>query len=435
MLDPKIETMERPELEALQLKRLQKTVRRLYNRVPFYKNAMDKMGVKPSDIKVLSDLAKLPFTTKTDFRDEYPYGLVAVPKDDIVRIHASSGTTGKPVVSCYTKKDLEMWGDCVARGLAACGVTPKDTLQVAFGYGLFTGGLGLHYGAQYLGATVIPTGAGNTQKQLMLMQDMDTSVLVCTPSYALIIAETAKAEGINLKKSNLRIGVFGAEPCSENMRDDIERKLGIRAYNIYGLTETLGPGVAVECTCRKGMHIWEDNFIPEIINPDTGEVLPPGEKGELVLTNISREAQSILRYRTHDITSLVYEKCECGRTHVRMDRVGGRTDDMIKVKGVNVFPSQIESILLSVKGVEPHYQIIVDRRDGFVCDDIEIHAEVSEAAFTDNMSNLIGIKDELVAALHSVLGIKATVKLVEPHSIKRSEGKSKRIIDRSELNK
>ena len=317
MLDPKIETMERPELEALQLKKLQKTVRRLYNRVPFYKNAMDKMGVKPSDIKVLSDLAKLPFTTKTDFRDEYPYGLVAVPKDDIVRIHASSGTTGKPVVSCYTKKDLEMWGDCVARGLAACGVTPKDTLQVAFGYGLFTGGLGLHYGAQYLGATVIPTGAGNTQKQLMLMQDMNTSVLVCTPSYALIIAETAKAEGINLKKSNLRIGVFGAEPCSENMRDDIERKLGIRAYNIYGLTETLGPGVAVECTCRKGMHIWEDNFIPEIINPDTGEVLPPGEKGELVLTNISREAQSILRYRTHDITSLVYEKCECGRTHVR----------------------------------------------------------------------------------------------------------------------
>ncbi|MBR6332088.1 MAG: phenylacetate--CoA ligase [Dehalococcoidales bacterium] len=433
MLDNKIETMDRKDLEELQLKKLQTTVTRLYNGVTFYKNHMDAMGLKPEHIKSLKDVANLPFTTKEDFRDTYPYGLCSVPKSEVVRIQSSSGTTGKPIVSCYTKNDLDLWANSVARGLSGIGVTNDDTVQVAFGYGLFTGGLGLHDGAQKLGCTVIPTSSGNTRKQLMLMMDLKTTTLVCTPSYALIIAETAKELGIDLTQSSLKYGMFGAEPWSTNMRTDIENKLGIKAYNIYGLTEMQGPGVAVECTAKAGMHIWEDYFYPEIINPETGEVLPEGSVGELVLTNIAREAQPVLRYRTHDITSITYEKCACGRTHARIAQINGRSDDMIKVKGVKVFPSQIESILLTVPGVEPQYQIVVDRRDGFVCDNIEVRVEVGEAAFTDRMAGLVEIKNKLNAALQSALGIKVDIKLVEPHTISRFEGKSKRIVNRSEL--
>lgn len=430
---PRIETMPRPELEELQLQRLKKTVSYVYERVPFYKNAMQKSGVAPEDIKTLADVALLPFTSKLDFRDNYPFGLTCVPRDEIVRVHSSSGTTGKPVIAPYTQKDVDVWADLIARCLACAGMTREDTLQNAYGYGLFTGGLGLHYGAEKLGATVVPASTGNTKRQLMLIQDLGTTAVSCTPSYALTLHETALEMGIDLKKSSLRLGILGAEPWSENMRIDIENKLGITALSIYGLTEIMGPGVSMECPHKAGMHIWEDNFLAEIIDPATGKQLPYGQEGELVLTTLNKEAQPILRFRTKDITSLTTETCACGRTMVRMSRITGRSDDMIRVRGVSVFPSQIESVLLTVEGIEPQYLIVVDRQNSFASDELEIWVEVSEGIFSDEMTKMSALQTKLQRELDSVLGIKARVKLVEPRKLARTEGKAKRVVDRSEL--
>ncbi len=432
---PQIETIPRPELEAFQLERLKKTVSYVYERVPFYKNALKKNGVAPEDIKTLKDLARLPFTSKLDFRDNYPFGLTCVPRDEIVRVHSSSGTTGKPVIAPYTQKDVDVWAELIARSLACAGMTREDVLQNAYGYGLFTGGLGLHYGAERLGATVVPASTGNTKRQLMLLQDLGTTAISCTPSYALILHETAIEMGIDIKKTALRLGILGAEPWSENMRIDIENKLGITALGIYGLTEIVGPGVAVECPHKTGMHIWEDNFLVEIIDPATGIQLPYGQEGELVITTINKEAQPILRFRTKDLTSLNIETCGCGRTMVRMSRITGRSDDMIRVRGVSVFPSQIESVLLTVEGIEPQYMIVVDRQNAFSSDELEVWVEVSEGIFSDEMTKMSALQTTLQRELDSVLGIKARIKLVEPKKLARTEGKAKRVVDRSELPK
>src|SRR5208283_4752718 len=397
--------------------------------------ALDERGVTSSSIKSLADLARLPFTSKLDFRDNYPFGLSCVPKERIVRVHSSSGTTGKPVIAPYTQKDIDTWAELIARCLACAGMTASDILQNAYGYGLFTGGLGLHYGAERLGAAVIPSSTGNTKRQLMLIEDLGATAISCTPSYALILDETARELGVDLKKTALRLGIFGAEPWSENMRTDIENKLGVTALGIYGLTEILGPGVAMDCPHKLGMHIWEDNFLAEIIDPHTGEQLPYGSEGELVLTTINKEAQPVLRFRTKDITSLTSETCKCGRTMVRMSRITGRSDDMIRVRGVSVFPSQVESVLLTVEGIAPQYLIIVDRQNAFASDELEIWVEVSEGIFSDEMSRMSELQTRLQKELDSVLGIKARVKLVEPRTLARSEGKAKRVIDRSELPK
>ena len=427
---PQTETMARPDLEGLQLERLKKTVSYVYERVPFYKNALKKNGVAPEDIKTLKDLVRLPFTSKLDFRDNYPFGLTCVPRDEIVRVHSSSGTTGKPVIAPYTQK-----AELIARSLACAGMTREDVLQNAYGYGLFTGGLGLHYGAERLGATVVPASTGNTKRQLMLLQDLGTTAISCTPSYALILHETALEMGIDIRKTALRLGILGAEPWSENMRIDIENKLGITALGIYGLTEIVGPGVAVECPHKTGMHIWEDNFLVEIIDPSTGLQLPYGQEGELVITTINKEAQPILRFRTKDLTSLNIETCGCGRTMVRMSRITGRSDDMIRVRGVSVFPSQIESVLLTVEGIEPQYMIVVDRQNAFSSDELEVWVEVSEGIFSDEMTKMSALQTTLQRELDSVLGIKARIKLVEPKKLARTEGKAKRVVDRSELPK
>lgn len=432
---PSIETMSRTDIEALQLQRLQKTVAYVYERNSFYKNAMQKSGVTPEDIKTLADVALLPFTSKLDFRDNYPFGLTCVPKDEIVRVHSSSGTTGKPVIAPYTQKDIDVWAELVARCLVCAGMTREDTLQDAYGYGMFTGGLGLHYGGERLGATVVPASTGNSKRQLMLMQDLGTTAISCTPSYALTLYETALEMGMDIKKTALRLGILGAEPWSENMRADIEAKLGITALSIYGLTEIVGPGVSMECPHKAGMHIWEDNFLAEIIDPATGKPLPYGEQGELVLTTINKEAQPILRFRTKDITSLTTETCACGRTMVRMSRITGRSDDMIRVRGVSVFPSQIESVLLTVEGIEPQYLIVVDRQNAFASDELEIWVEVSEGIFSDEMTKMSALQARLQRELDSVLGIKSRIKLVEPRKLARSEGKAKRVVDRSELPK
>ena len=432
---PHIETMPRPELETLQLQRLKKTVSYVYERVPFYKNAMKKNGVTPEDIKTLSAVALLPFTSKLDFRDNYPFGLTCVPRDEIVRVHSSSGTTGKPVIAPYTQKDVDTWAELIARSLVCAGMTREDVLQNAYGYGLFTGGLGLHYGAEKLGATVVPASTGNTKRQLMLIQDLGTTAISCTPSYALILHETAVEMGIDIKKTALRLGILGAEPWSENMRIDIESKLGITALGIYGLTEIVGPGVSMECPNKAGMHIWEDNFLAEIIDPVTGKPLPYGDQGELVLTTLNKEAQPVLRFRTKDITSLNVETCACGRTAARMSRITGRSDDMIRVRGVSVFPSQIESVLLTVEGIEPQYMIVVDRQNAFASDELEVWVEVSEGIFSDEMTRMSALQVQLQRELDSVLGIKARIKLVEPRKLARSEGKAKRVVDRSELPK
>ena len=433
--DAEHEIMPRKELEKLQLERLKQVVKYVYEKVPFYRRTMKERGVTPLDIKSLSDITKLPFTSKVDFRDNYPFGLTCVPMDRIVRIQSSSGTTGKPVVVPYTQKDIDTWAEVMARSLACAGVTKGDVVQNAYGYGLFTGGLGIHYGAERLGAAVLPTSAGNTKRQIMLLQDLGTTVLTCTPSYALIINETAREMGVDIRDTKLRVGVFGAEPWSENMRHDIESKLGIQALNIYGLTEIIGPGVAQECQHKAGMHIWEDHFLVEIIDPNTGEQLPYGKEGELVITTLTKEAQPILRFRTKDITSLLPEKCECGRTMVRMSRITGRSDDMIRVRGVSVFPSQIEDVLLTVQGIEPQYMIVVDKQNAFASDELEIWVEVSEGTFSDEMAKMTALQAKLQAELDSVLGIRAKIKLVEPKSIARSEGKAKRVFDRSELPK
>jgi phenylacetate-CoA ligase len=428
---PKFETMPRPELEKLQLERLKALAARVYEKVPFYRQAFQQKGITPDSIKSLADLRKLPFTSKQDFRDNYPLGLLTVPMEQICRVHASSGTTGKPVVAPYTANDLRMWTEVMARTLTSAGVTKNDVMQNCYGYGLFTGGLGFHYGGERVGATVIPTSTGNTKRQLMLIQDIGTTVLTCTPSYTLILAEGAKEIGLDLKTTKLRLAVCGAEPWSEQMRADIEARLPIKAVDIYGLTEVVGPGVSVECEHRCGLHIFEDNFLPEIISPQTGEPLPFGEKGELVLTTLTKEGQPVIRFRTKDITSLHPEPCKCGRTLVRMDKVTGRTDDMLKIRGVNVFPSQIESVLLQVEGVEPQYLIIVDRARNL--DDLEVWVEVSEDVFSDEMKKMEALKKKVTDELESTLGIGVKVKLVEPRSIARTEGKAKRVVDRREM--
>jgi phenylacetate-CoA ligase len=425
------ETMSRNEIEKLQLERLQAKVRQVYQKVPFYRQVLQEKGLGPESVRSMQDLARLPFTTKQDFRDNYPFGLLAVPREEVVRIHASSGTTGKPVVVGYTRTDVEIWAEVMARTLAMGDVTRDDVVQNCYGYGLFTGGLGIHYGVERLGATIIPSSVGNTKRQLMLMEDLGTTVLTCTPSYSLIIAETAAEMGIDMRESKLRVGFFGAEPWTDSMRQEIEDKLGILALDIYGLTEIIGPGVSQECPHKQGMHIFEDHFLAEIIDPQTGEPLPFGQQGELVFTTITKEAMPVIRYRTRDITTLHAEPCPCGRTTVRMEKVRGRTDDMLIIRGVNVFPSQIETVLLQVEGVEPQYLIYVDRQRHL--DDLEIWLEVSPEVFTDEMRGLERLEQTVRRDLESVLGISARIKLVEPRTIERTEGKAKRVIDRRNL--
>lgn len=421
------ECMPREKLQELQLARLKRMVDRIYHDVPFYRNKFQENGIMPEDIKTLSDLQKLPFTTKVDLRDNYPYGLFTVPLEQIVRIHASSGTTGKPTVVGYTRNDIVNWSELMARSLMATGAGPHSVIQNAYGYGLFTGGLGVHYGAERLGASIIPISGGNTQKQIMIMKDFGTTALTCTPSYAIYLAEVLNDMGIDPETLKLQIGIFGAEPWSESIRKEIEKKLKIKAYDIYGLSEIMGPGVAIECECQNGLHVWEDHFIPEIIDPVTLEVLPHGTQGELVITTITKEGIPILRYRTRDITTINDEPCPCGRTHLRISRLQGRTDDMLIIRGVNVFPTQIESVLLEIGEVEPHYQLVV-RRDGSL-DTLEIKVELSEALFSDKISNLEKLEQKIKARINSMTGINAKISLVEPKSLPRSEGKSQRVID------
>jgi phenylacetate-CoA ligase len=423
------ETLPRAAIESLQLKRLQQVVQKACASVPFYRESFARAKVTPERIKTLDDLRRLPFTLKQDMRDNYPYGLFAVPLEEIVRIHASSGTTGKPTVVGYTQRDIEMWAELMARSFVAAGANRGDIIHNAYGYGLFTGGLGAHYGAEKLGASVIPMSGGNTKKQIMIMQDFGSTVLTCTPSYSLYLAEAAAEEGIDLRELKLRIGIFGAEPWTEEIRTEIEAKLNIKAIDIYGLSEILGPGVAIECVeAQKGLHIWEDHFIPEIIDPATGEVLPPGEQGELVITTITKEGIPMIRYRTRDITRLIPEPCICGRTHFRLARMSGRSDDMLIIRGVNVFPSQIESVLMTVDGVEPHYQLIVDREENL--DTLEVQVEVNEKTFSDEIKVLQDLSSRIRKEIKDILGITCKVRLVEPKSITRSEGKAKRVIDK-----
>ena len=429
--DKEKECMPREHLKNLQLRRLQETVYRAYAFVPTYKEKMDQLGVKPDDIQRLEDLNKLPFTTKQDLRDNYPFGLFAVPMSDVVRIHSSSGTTGKPTVVGYTSKDINTWSELMARALYCAGASRYSVIQVSYGYGLFTGGLGAHYGAERIGASVIPTSGGNTHRQIMLMQDFETTELMCTPSYALFMYEVMKEMGINPADLKLKAGIFGAEPWSENMRREIESKLQIEAYDIYGLSEILGPGVAIECNKKAGLHIGEDHFIPEIIDPETCEVLPEGREGELVLTTITKEALPIIRYRTRDLTTLNMERCECGRTHARMMKVLGRSDDMVIIRGVNVFPSMVESVLLNIPGVEPHYLLVVDRKG--TLDELEVHVEVSEQVFSDEVRKMESLGLRIGKELESALGIAVRVRLVEPKTIERSEGKAKRVIDKRNI--
>ncbi len=423
-----IECMPRDELKALQGKRLVEQVKRMYENVECFRNRMIEKGLTPDDIKGVDDLAKLPFSYKNDLRDNYPYGLFAVPMSDVVRVHASSGTTGKRIVVGYTKNDLEMWADCIARMMSAIGVTKNDIVQVSFGYGLFTGGFGAHSGAEKIGATVIPMSSGNTALQIQTMIDFGATVLCCTPSYAMYIAEEVERLGLR-DRLKLKYGIFGAEPWSEKMRAKIEEGLGIRAYDIYGLSEVMGPGVSCECEYQCGMHINEDNFIAEIIDPETEEVLPEGAAGELVFTSLTKEAFPVIRYRTRDICSLIPEKCKCGRTFIRMNKPSGRSDDMMIIRGVNVFPSQIEEVLLKISGnaITPNYQIVLDRVNN--TDTFDVNVEMSESFFKDDVKSIEKLEREIVEKLRSTLGIGAKVHLVNPKSIARSEGKAKRVID------
>lgn len=429
--NPTYECMPREDLTRVQTERLINTVKRVYHNVPAMRDKMQQKGVEPGDIKSLDDLKKLPFTYKKDLRDNYPYGMFSSPLSEIVRLHASSGTTGKQTVVGYTRRDLEIWSEVMARTFTSAGATKESFIQVAYGYGLFTGGLGAHYGAEKVGASVIPISGGNTKRQLQLMKDFGTTILACTPSYALFMAEEMEEMGIKKEELKLKAGVFGAEPWTENMRKEIEQRLGIMAIDIYGLSEIIGPGVAYECPCRCGMHISEDHFIPEIIDPVTEEVLPYGSKGELVFTTVTKEGLPLLRYRTRDITSLNYEKCECGRTTVRMSKVSGRTDDMLIIRGVNVFPSQIESVLLEIAEVAPHYLLIVDRIDNL--DLLEVCVEMNQNMFSDEVKKIEEVERKIRKELDSAIGINAKVKLVEPKSIERSEGKAKRVIDKRKL--
>lgn len=426
--DVEYETMPREALEAIQLRRLQATVERAYANVAFYRENFKTAGVSPSDIQTLDDLKRLPFTSKKDLRDNYPFGMFATPMHNVVRIHASSGTTGQPTVVGYTGRDIQTWSALMARSLMAGGADRGDIIHNAFGYGLFTGGLGVHYGAEKLGAAVIPVSGGNTKRQVIIMKDFGPTIITATPSYCLHLAEVAEDMGVSFKNLRFKFGIFGAEPWSETMRAEIERKLDLTAVDIYGLSEVMGPGVSMEChEAKNGLHIFEDHFIPEIIDPETLEPLPYGQTGELVFTSITKEAFPVIRYRTRDITSLNPEPCICGRTHVRMNRVTGRSDDMLIIRGVNVFPSQIESVLLDMKEVTPHYQLVVDREGPL--DILTVRVEVSEQLFSDEVKQLQATEKLISKNIKDLLGVSAKVKLVEPKGIARSEGKAVRVID------
>jgi len=427
----KAECMSANEKEELQLKRLQKVVKRAYENVPYYRQRLEEAGVSPEDIQTLKDIEKIPFTTKSDLRDAYPFGMFAVSTDDIVEIHTTSGTTGKPTVSGYTEKDLEIWGEVVARALSMANATRKDIVQNCYGYGLFTGGLGVHYGGQKIGCTVIPISAGNTQRQIEVIQDFKSTIITCTPSYAMYLAEVLEREEIPPEDIKLKAGVFGAEMWTEEMRAEIERRLNVSALNIYGLTEIIGPGVAQECMEKNGLHIFDDHFYPEIIDPQTLETVAEGEKGELVLTTLTREGMPVLRFRTRDITALRRGECPCGRTHVKIDRITGRSDDMLKIRGVIVFPSQIERALLKIPGMEPQYQIIASRPQHL--DELEVQVENSPALFSDEVKHVEEIRSSIEKHIHDEIGLRVNVTLVEPRSLPRSEGKAVRVIDRREL--
>ena len=422
-----IETAEYSELRKIQSENLVNTIRRVYDNVKYYREKMDAAGVKPEDIKSVEDLSKLPFTYKTDLRDNYPFNTFAVPMEKVIRIHASSGTTGKQTVVGYTKNDIEMWADSVGRCLYMAGATSKDRFHIAYGYGLFTGGLGLHYGVERIGATVIPVSGGNTERQIRLLKDFESTFLCCTPSYALYIADEMEKLGVKKEELKLKAGIFGAEPWTDEMKSEIEKRLGIKAYDIYGLSEIAGPGVSMSCEYNEGLHVAADNFIPEIIDPETGAVLPYGETGELVFTCVTKEALPLIRYRTRDLSSITYEKCKCGRTSPRMSRIMGRSDDMMIIRGVNVFPTQIESVLLKFGEVAPHYMIYVDRINNL--DVMEVKVEMNEKMFSDEIKKIEAVEKQLKHEIESVIGISAAIRLVEPRSLPRSEGKAKRVID------
>ena len=424
------ECMSRDELETLQSKRLVKTVDRVYHNVEYYRKKMQEVGIEPGDINGIEDLHKLPYTTKTDLRDTYPFGLFAAPQSEIVRVHASSGTTGKATVVGYTRRDIEIWAECVARAMTMAGITRDDTVQVAYGYGLFTGGLGAHYGAEYLGARVVPQSTGNTKKLVTMMKDFGVTAIACTPSYLLHIAETLEEMG-DIDKIQLKTAVCGAEPWTENMRIQIEEKLHIHAHDIYGLSEIMGPGVACDCEYHKGLHVYEDHFLPEIISPETLQPIAAGETGELVFTTLTKEGLPLLRYRTKDLTSISYDKCECGRTLARISRFKGRSDDMLIIRGVNVFPSQIESALLEMAGTTPHYLMIVDRKDNL--DSLEVQVEVEERFFSDEIKELEKLTAKIAHVIKEAIGLAVKVKLVEPKTLERSMGKAVHVIDNRKL--
>ena len=418
-------------MHALQGRRLQKLVSYVYHNVPFYRNKMQQMDIAPDDIRSIDDIVKLPFTTKQDLRDNYPYGLQAAPQSEIVRVHASSGTTGNPTIVGYTRKDIAVWQEAMARALTSYGVKREDTFSVSYGYGLFTGGLGVHYGVENIGATVIPTSTGNTEKHVRLLRDLKITGIACTPSYALYLAETLEKMGLGKDDISLRVGAFGAEPWTENMRKEIEERLGLKGYNIYGLSEIVGPGVSYECCMQNGSHICEDHYYPEIINPETLEQLPYGEQGELVFTTLTKEGMPVLRYRTKDLCTLMEGECECGRKTVRMGRIMGRSDDMLIIRGINVFPSQVESVILEMPEIEPQYMLVVDRINNL--DTLQIQVEVRRDFFSGDMGSMLAMKKRLSDKIKSVLSIGAEIKLMEPGSIERSQGKSKHVIDKRSL--
>ncbi|WP_336594799.1 phenylacetate--CoA ligase [Bacteroides acidifaciens] len=425
------ECMSRDELHNLQGRRLRKLVDLVYHNTPFYRHKMQELDLVPDDIRTIDDIVKLPFTTKADLRDNYPVGLLATPMSEIVRVHASSGTTGNPTIVGYTHRDLEIWKEVIARALTAYGVTRGDIVSVGYGYGLFTGGLGAHYGVEHLGATVLPTSTGNTEKHIRLLRDLNVTAIACTPSYALYLAEMIRNQGVSINDLKLHTGVFGAEPWTENMRHEIEEQLGLKAYNIYGLSEIMGPGVAYECNCKNGSHIAEDHFYPEIINSETGEVLPIGQEGELVLTTLTKTGMPLLRYRTKDLTALMPGICDCGRTNIRFTRILGRSDDMLIIRGINVFPSQVENVILEMPEFAPCYMLVVDRKNNM--DILEIQVELRPDSFSDDIGSMLALRKRLVERLKSVLSINAEVKLMEPNSLPRSEGKSMRVIDKRVL--
>ncbi|MCR5304618.1 MAG: phenylacetate--CoA ligase [Lachnospiraceae bacterium] len=426
------ECMPRDEIRALQSSRLVKVVNRVYHNVPYYRKKMQEVGLEPGDIRGVEDLSKLPFTTYEDLNAAYPFGLAAVPPSELVRVHASSGTTGKPKIGVYTRRDIDIWAECVARCLTMAGITRDDIIQVGYGYGLFTGGLGAHYGAEYLGALVIPMSTGNTQKLIDMMIDCKVTAIACTPSYLLHVAEDIEKMGV-LDKIHLKAAICGAEPWTDEMRDQMEKRLRIKAYDIYGLTEIFGPGVANDCEYHRGLHIWEDHFLPEIIDPSTLEQQPEGGDGELVITNLTKEGMPLIRYRTKDLTSLEYDKCECGRTMARIQRFRGRTDDMLIIRGVNVFPSQVEAALLTINGMTPHYMLVVDRVDN--ADTLEVQVEVADNIFTDEISSLEKLSKEVHDKLRQAIGLNAKVRLVEPGGLEHFDGKSKHVTDKRNLYK